>query len=92
MAAPRAVIPVPTDSGLGVSADSGLALETAFGLTPMPLPPEAQRFRFDGVDTIPSNLETQAQTAQGGSHPQTAVGQSRSTRRNPVKGRPAQQA
>ncbi len=57
MAAPRAVIPVPTDSGL--------ALETAFGLTPMPLPPEAQRFRFDGVDTIPSNLETQSQTAQG---------------------------
>jgi DNA mismatch repair protein MutL len=56
---------VPTDAGLGVSADSGLALETAFGLTPMPLPPEAQRFRFDGVDTIPSNLETQAQTAQG---------------------------
>jgi DNA mismatch repair protein MutL len=45
MAAPRAVIPP-------LGEDSGIALEAAFGLTPTPVPPEAQRFHFqDGTGT-----------------------------------------
>jgi DNA mismatch repair protein MutL len=48
MAAPRAVIPA-APAGAG---DSGLAGE-AFGLTPMPLSPEAQRFRFESGQAIP---------------------------------------
>jgi DNA mismatch repair protein MutL len=43
MATPRAVIPP-------LAADSEPAVEAAFGLTPMPMPPEAQRFHFhDGA-------------------------------------------
>jgi len=45
MAATRAVIPQP-------GADSGVFPE-AFGLTAMPLAPEAQRFRFEGGEAIP---------------------------------------
>ncbi len=56
MAAPRAVIPAP--------GDSGLTQEIAFGLTPMPLPPEAQRFHFQGADATPPNLQEETQPAQ----------------------------
>ena len=49
MAAPRAVIPQP-------SGDPG-AFAEPFGLTPMPLAPEAQRFRFEGVEAIPLDID-----------------------------------
>jgi DNA mismatch repair protein MutL len=45
MAAPRAVIPQP-------SGDAS-SLAEPFGLTPLPLAPEAQRFRFEGSEAIP---------------------------------------
>jgi DNA mismatch repair protein MutL len=45
MAAPHAVIPA-------LQTDEDSAVEAAFGLTPMPLPPVAQRFRFDTAGEI----------------------------------------
>jgi DNA mismatch repair protein MutL len=49
MAAPRAVIPP-------LAADSEPAPESAFGLTPMPMPPEAQRFHFQDGARIPASM------------------------------------
>jgi DNA mismatch repair protein MutL len=57
MAAPHAVIPA-----LQTDNDSGV--EAAFGLTPMPLPPVAQRFRFGAAGEILS-LGDQAASREG---------------------------
>ena len=58
MAAPRAVIP-------RADAHFSETTEAAFGLTPMPMLPEAQRFHFGGSDPLPRGDQNDLERAAG---------------------------
>ncbi len=74
MSAPRAVIPpMPGDAVFGGEE---------FGLTPMPVRPEAQRFQFDGGQSMPAGFSPTESRSDSARQP-------RSPPRRPAKCRPA---